>query len=377
MTITGGYRTDSKNDKWQLLPQNQVGNPGLPTGKKDYRLIDVKVVYPKYVPEVKDADGNIVAPAKNSYFKGYNDYSYTNVFENGSDMTSNFGSRASNGGCIMYAQGTSSMEYPIKNLRLRWKKDKDFFTVRPDIAPVEIICMKADYMESSGSHNTGAANLVDDLYATANMKSPGQAKFDPLGPNDPTDKTIVTCIKGHPCLIFYSPTGAKGSYEYVGKYNLNLDKATPQPFGFNHTDDFGWLAEGEKYWEVQYGTENESTGEWEEIMIGQKEPDDGADYVPGQVETEKTVEPGEKINSIHCFEFLDNAVAVCNFLNKKVTTGDPEPAEVNYEKDTAVSESQYKPNKYYLYNEETDEYTLDDSTAFDPNKVYYSRVFNY
>jgi len=38
--------------------------------------------------------------------------------------------------------------------------------------------------------------------------------------------------------------------------------------------------------------------------------------VPGQVEEEATVAPGEKINSIHCFEFLDNAVEVCNFLNK-------------------------------------------------------------
>jgi hypothetical protein len=33
--------------------------------------------------------------------------------------------------------------------------------------------MKADYMESSGSHNTGAANLIDDLYASASLKSPG------------------------------------------------------------------------------------------------------------------------------------------------------------------------------------------------------------
>jgi hypothetical protein len=74
----------------------------------------------------------------------------------------------------MYAQGTSSMEYPVKNLRLRFRNKKDHFTVFPDISPVEIICMKADYMESSGSHNTGAANLVDDLYRGASMKTPGQ-----------------------------------------------------------------------------------------------------------------------------------------------------------------------------------------------------------
>ena len=88
-------------------------------------------------------------------------------------MSDNFGSRAANGGCIMYAQGTSSLEYPIKNLRLRWKNSDNYFTVRPNIAPVDIICMKADYMESSGSHNTGAANLIDDLYVGIGLRSPG------------------------------------------------------------------------------------------------------------------------------------------------------------------------------------------------------------
>jgi hypothetical protein len=57
-------------------------------------------------------------------------------------------------------------------LRLRFKNDTDWYTVRPDIAPVEIICMKADYMESSGSHNTGTANLVDTLYASLGIKTP-------------------------------------------------------------------------------------------------------------------------------------------------------------------------------------------------------------
>ena len=357
MVLTGGYATDKDNDKWQLYPSNQVGEPGLPTGKKDYRLVDVKVVYPK-----------------NEYFKNYKNYSYTNVFENGMGMTENFGKRASNGGCIMYAQGTSSMEYPTKNIRLRWKKDKDFYIVRPDLAPVEIICMKADYMESSGSHNTGAANLVDDLYAAAGMKTPGQKHFGPQSVDDTEAKTIVTCIKGHPCLIFYSPTGEKGTYKYVGKYNLNLDKATPEPFGFNHDDQFGWLNEGEEYWAVKYGSKDD---DYKDMFIGQEEPAEGADYVPNQIEELKTVGTNEKINSIHCFEFLDNAVAVCNFLNKKIGPEDSMPDEFFYELDTKVTEKNYKPNIYYYYNESLNDYVLDDGENFDASKVYYNRTYNY
>jgi hypothetical protein len=58
-------------------------------------------------------------------------------------------------------------------------------------------------------------------------------------------------------LIFYSPTGDPGTYEYVGKYNLNLDKATPKPFGFDHDGSFGYLREGDEYWEIKYGSEED------------------------------------------------------------------------------------------------------------------------
>lgn len=293
MTIIGGWACNP-DDKWEMLPADKIGDAALPTGKKDYRMIDVSVKYPK-----------------NEYFKNYKDYSYKNIFENGLGMMDNFGNKPINKtGCIMYAQGTSSMEYPVKNLRLRFRNQNNYYTVRPDIAPVEIICMKADYMESSGSHNTGAANLVDDLYKGASLASPGQKHFGPTEA-EPDKKTIITCIKGHPCLIFWSPDGSKGSFKYVGKYNLNLDKATPEPFGFNHDDsDFGYLKPGDKYYAVQYDDDGDK-------FIGQMNPENGGDYDDTKEGEElKTVLEGEKVNSIHCFEFLDNAVPVCNFLRR-------------------------------------------------------------
>ena len=295
MLITGGWATDAKNDKWKMLPSDKIGQAGLPTGKKDYRLIDVSVVYPK-----------------NDYFRNYKNYTYKNVFENGLGLQDNFGNKpVGKTGCIMYAQGTSSMEYPVKNLRLRFRDKNHHFQVRPDLSPVEIICMKADYMESSGSHNTGAANLIDDLYEGASLKTPGQEHFGPNSQN-PDRKKIVTCIKGHPCLIFYR-TSEQENYEYVGKYNLNLDKATPEPFGFNHDDsNFGYLSPGESYYAIQYDDDGTK-------FIGQESPAMSGDYDDTKENEEvqlKQVEEGQKINSIHCFEFLDNAVPVCNFLKK-------------------------------------------------------------
>jgi hypothetical protein len=157
-------------------------------------------------------------------------------------------------------------------------------------------------------------------------------------------------------LIFYSPTGEKNSYQYIGKYNLNLDKATPEPFGFMHDEDFGWLEVGEPYYAVEYDDDGDA-------FIGQEDPTAGGDYndtfegeelhYVGYTAVDVTAEDYQKdtyyvntgsssltkfelskndysqatqyytkdsditpINAIHCFEFLDNAVEVCNFLNK-------------------------------------------------------------
>jgi hypothetical protein len=69
-------------------------------------------------------------------------------------------------GIVMYGQGTSSMEYPVKNLRLKAKmRDANNNKVKFPVndCNVDLICLKADYMESSGSHNTGTGNLVYNL----------------------------------------------------------------------------------------------------------------------------------------------------------------------------------------------------------------------
>lgn len=247
--ITGGYKAA---DNKTMAMGVSGGEFALPVGKKDYRLISFELKYPK-----------------KGYFaeKGYEDFKELCTFASGKTVGSidpAYGETPDTG-AVMYAQGTSSLEYPVKNLRVKFKTKK--VAVRPGMEPVNLICLKADFMESSGSHNTGAANYVDDVYKMANMKTPGQEYYK--------DEDIVTSIKGHPVAVFWSPSGSDGTYEYIGKYNFNLDKATPSPFGFkntpetydaNATEKFGWDENGE--------------------------------------------------NTIRCFEYLDNSIKVCNFLPK-------------------------------------------------------------
>ena len=228
------------------------GEFALPIDKKDYRLIDFELFYPK-----------------KGYFaeKGYQNFSEKCTFASGkgaSSLDPAYGETALSG-AMMYAQGTSSLEYPVKNLRIKFKTNR--ISVRPGMEPVNLICFKADFMESSGSHNTGAANYIDTVYEMAGMKTPGQEFYK--------DEDIVTCIKGHPVAIFWSPSGEDGTYQYIGKYNLNLDKATPEPFGFKNFPE-------------KYDANAEKKFGWDE----------------------------NGNNTIRCFEYLDNSIRVCNFLPK-------------------------------------------------------------
>ena len=260
--IVGGYSIVKDDDTGDMIMAPAAGNETrLPTGKKDYRAIDIEMHYPKYDPET----------GKNHYFKDYHDFSFVSEFgDSGLNVTNAF-DKVMTKGAWMYAQGTSSMVYPVKNLRVKTTGGNYKFIVQPDLDPVKLICFKADYMESSGSHNTGAANYIDNIvYKFSGLKTPGQKHFD--------NKTIVTCIKGHPCVIFWSPTGEEGTFQFVGKYNFNLDKATPEPFGFmedKNDPTFGHL-----------------TDENGELVLDEK---------------------GNVQNSIYCFEFLDNIEKVCNF----------------------------------------------------------------
>jgi hypothetical protein len=56
------------------------------------------------------------------------------------------------------------MVYPVKNLRLKFVQEEDYPTVYDGAYPVEIVCFKADFMDSSSAHNTCTGNLVYDLY---------------------------------------------------------------------------------------------------------------------------------------------------------------------------------------------------------------------
>lgn len=162
-------------------------------------------------------------------------------------------------GVDLNVQGTSSQGYPIRNYKAKFKKAKSWEYTSPkmvdaDGKPIKVAkggtlpsgvkvpkkwhmdsfigenktTLKADYMDSSGTHNTGFANLITSMYTK-----------HPLNdyPNLPegTDTSILrTNVYGFPILMFHK--NHLGEYRFLGRYNYNLDKGCDDTLGFC---DFG------------------------------------------------------------------------------------------------------------------------------------------
>ena len=89
---------------------------------------------------------------------------------------------------------------------------------------------KIDFMESSGSYNTGFANLmgnqgVNALYAKHPLADLGLSSTD-----------YRTSVYGYPVLGFQkfrNPANNNGfDYRYIGRYNMNSDKSANEIYGF-------------------------------------------------------------------------------------------------------------------------------------------------
>ena len=196
----------------------------LPVTKSDYRFMSMKM----YDVDEKTNKTYLAIDVPIEAQNEANNEDIVKKFEDLVEGTSYLPKR----GVQVYGQGTSSMVYPVKNLRLKFIQEKDYPQVYDGAYPTEIVCFKADFMDSSSAHNTCTGNLVYDIYQALNLKTPPQQfKIDNQGEDGVAEYDLVTAIKGFPIICFYAP-GDSTDYQFIGRYNFNLDKATPEPFGF-------------------------------------------------------------------------------------------------------------------------------------------------
>lgn len=122
--------------------------------------------------------------------------------------------------CTIDVQGTSSQWYVRKNWKLKFPNKHQH---APNMLSAKTFCMKVDYAEGTGTHNTQNANLIETLYTD---KVPPQ--------ND--DARIRTAIYGVPCVIFHKQD-VNSEPVFYGKANFNYDKGAENIFGFTSSYD--------------------------------------------------------------------------------------------------------------------------------------------
>ena len=190
----------------------------------------------------------------------------------------------------MRCQGTSSMDYPRKNFRFYLKKDSadttvDSYTTKVfDYQGVELLggnrkyafkegaqevacwCLKADYAESSSTHNTGVARLWNTVMKNAvindidsrhyvlnsypNSKTPCRTLAQHAAQANNFENDVRTTVDGMPIVLFYHKNESDALI-CLGKYNWNNDKSTESVYGF--VDIPGFDNSHVECWEVVNG----------------------------------------------------------------------------------------------------------------------------
>ena len=153
----------------------------------------------------------------------------------------------------MQPQGTSSMGYPKKNFRLYTQKRDDtkvydadgqeieskLYSFKQNAAPVNCWCMKADYAESSSTHNTAIARLWNDVMKNVKLDDEYvcRTQAQKAAMDNGYEYDVRTTIDGFPIVMAYRLTPTS-DLVFIGKYNFNNDKETEQVFGFKDIPGF-------------------------------------------------------------------------------------------------------------------------------------------
>lgn len=143
-------------------------------------------------------------------------------------------------------QGTSSTTYPRKNYRLYFDRMSKYdcslevngvnvpdmcYSFKPGARPVSIFCLKADFSDSSSTHNTGGVRIINEVFRRCGWLTPPQAAYK--GKYD-----VRVGVDGFPINLFYDNSGS-GVAKFLGKYNFNNEKADSGiVYGFEGIEGF-------------------------------------------------------------------------------------------------------------------------------------------
>jgi len=129
-------------------------------------------------------------------------------------------------GCQINVQGTSSAPYARKNYDMQFKNGfemagghADNFALSENIVPFNRFVLKADVASSEGANNVELVKLYNDVTPYKRPEQEENAK-------------VRQGIYGFPIVVFWNNT-TNGETTLLGKYNFNLPKRAPGPYGYS------------------------------------------------------------------------------------------------------------------------------------------------
>lgn len=141
-------------------------------------------------------------------------------------------------------QGTTSAQYAVKNYDLQFKGGFDMangshvdnYHLKAGDIPFNRFVLKADVASSEGINNV---ELVKGYNDTCPYKTPAMV-----------DNPLVRWgIDGYPIVVFWSDI-VTGEVKFIGKFNFNLPKRAPAPYGYDPESADADIAAMES-WEFQ------------------------------------------------------------------------------------------------------------------------------
>ncbi len=228
-------------------------------------------------------------------------------------------------GCQANVQGTSSAPYARKNYDMQFKggfemaggEHADTYALADTVIPFNRFVLKADVASSEGANNVELVKLFCDA--------------DPYKrPEEIANPLVRKGIYGFPIVVFWRTP--RGQVSFLGKYNFNLPKRAPEPYGYT----------GEmESWEFQNNTSDLMlflTDTFDQTMI--TDPTTGEAKEAWRYDYEARFPSDEWINFAKLQELqsfvvsCDRSKATGDALASPVTYGTGDAA-VTYDHDTA------------------------------------------
>lgn len=216
-------------------------------------------------------------------------------------------------GCQINVQGTSSAPYARKNYDMQFKKGfelssghADSYALRTGAIPFNRFVLKADVASSEGANNVELVRLYNDAcpYKTPEMRADSRVRWG---------------IDGFPIVVFWNDT-ATNTVSFLGKYNFNLPKRAPAPYGYANAGNM-------ESWEFENNTSNLLLFKSDYFDMNTYVDDEG-NVLPNWRKDFEARFPSDAWLNI---DILQEFVSFVVSTDRAQATGDPFPEAVTYE----------------------------------------------